>query len=443
MQKVSATANEVTTTSEDDYVLGIYGNANEDDTIDMGDVVYIKLAIFGKKSKTELCDAKYDERINVLDVIQTKLIILGKEKELTFEDAAGAVITVNKPVERIIVDSKENAEIIRIVNVKDKVVGVAHWGIANNEIRFPELSKLPYVRDDYEAMLSLNVDLLMTQTAGKGETARKKLPGVAVVFLGMYYPVLSNPDGSPFTDGERKLGYILDREEEAEEYINWRIGWINEIKSRTEGLSEDEKPRVFITGPGICEGQSPRTPAKVTTLPQICILAGGKNIAEDDIPKFVQSGYNVDLEWVIEQNPDFILVHVVRYTGGGKTGYPSHGYDEDDPTEVKEMRDTILNRPELANVNAVKTGNVYITGGNFRNDATGGVTGAAYQAKLFHPDLFEDLDPEAIHQEFLELQHFDYDLDEHGVFLYPPIITGEGKLAGIPDRYYDSIIAQP
>jgi hypothetical protein len=62
-------ANTITTASEDDYVLGVYGNANEDDTIDMGDVVYTKLAIFGKKPKTELCDAKYDGRINVLDVI--------------------------------------------------------------------------------------------------------------------------------------------------------------------------------------------------------------------------------------------------------------------------------------------------------------------------------------------------------------------------------------
>jgi uncharacterized membrane protein YeiB len=55
-QKVSAT--EITTASEDDFVLDIYGNGNEDDTIDMGDVVYTKLAIFGKKPKTELCDAK-------------------------------------------------------------------------------------------------------------------------------------------------------------------------------------------------------------------------------------------------------------------------------------------------------------------------------------------------------------------------------------------------
>jgi iron complex transport system substrate-binding protein len=98
-------AGKVTTASEDDYVLGIYGNANEDDTIDMGDVVYTKLAIFGKKPKTELCDAKYDGRINVLDVIQTKLIILGKEKELTLVDSVDRIVTVKKPIKSIVVAS--------------------------------------------------------------------------------------------------------------------------------------------------------------------------------------------------------------------------------------------------------------------------------------------------------------------------------------------------
>ncbi|RLI05030.1 hypothetical protein DRO22_03350, partial [Candidatus Bathyarchaeota archaeon] len=71
-QKVYATA------LEDDYVLGIYGNANEDDTIDMRDLTYVKLIFFGKKPETELADAKYDGKINPLDFVQIKLIIVGK-----------------------------------------------------------------------------------------------------------------------------------------------------------------------------------------------------------------------------------------------------------------------------------------------------------------------------------------------------------------------------
>ena len=63
----------------------------------------------------------------------------------------------------------------------------------------------------------------------------------------------------------------------------------------------------------------------------------------------------------------------------------------------------------------------------------------AYMAKWFYPDIFEDLDPEVIHQEYLDrFQELDYDLDEHGVFAYPPIEIN-GGLAGIPDRYKGQI----
>jgi len=43
-----------------------------------------------------------------------------------------------------------------------------------------------------------------------------------------------------------------------------------------------------------------------------------------------------------------------------------------------------------------------------------------YLAKLFHPEEFEDLDPKAIHQEYLtKFQGLDYDLGKEGVFVYP------------------------
>jgi iron complex transport system substrate-binding protein len=56
------------------------------------------------------------------------------------------------------------------------------------------------------------------------------------------------------------------------------------------------------------------------------------------------------------------------------------------------------------------------------NDLYGGAQhfmGIGYLAKWFHPDLFEDLDPKAIHQEYLtEFQGLDYKLEEHGTFVY-------------------------
>ncbi len=150
---------------EDDYVLSIYGNANEDDTIDMRDLTYVKLIFFGKKPETELADAKYDGKINPLDFIQIKLIIVGKEKELTVVDAVDRIVTVKKPIEGIVSFSGDACEALRTLNAANKVVGVIYW-INDDEAFFPELSKLPSVgswsEPDVERIISLAPDIVVT-----------------------------------------------------------------------------------------------------------------------------------------------------------------------------------------------------------------------------------------------------------------------------------------
>ena len=411
MQKASAST--ITTASEDDYVLGIYGNANEDETIDMGDVVYTKLAIFGKKPKTELCDAKYDGRINVLDVIQTKLIILGKEKELTVVDSADRIVTVKKPVERVIAGG---AETIQILKAEDKMVGVPNY-IIDRKVLYPELSKLPSFGSgmgspDYEKIIELRPDLAIWLSRSSGSKLEKL--GITVV-----YAYLSS--STTMIEEIRKLGYILDKEDEANEFMDWYNGYMDAIKQRTDTLSEEDKPRVYAEFYGYTFTKEPKIS-----------IAGGRNIAAD----LGENAIKVDKEWVVEQNPDII----VEFTRVGN----SYCYGVDDPTALSGVRDAILNRPEFAIVTAVKSESVYILPWGQLVSEPGNIIVIAYMAKWFHPELFKDLDPEAIHQEYLDrFQRIDYDLDEHGTFVYPPIIKGKGKLAGIPDRYYDSIVAQP
>jgi iron complex transport system substrate-binding protein len=87
--------------------------------------------------------------------------------------------------------------------------------------------------------------------------------------------------------------------------------------------------------------------------------------------------------------------------------------------ELTRLREQIMGRPELANVTAVRDGRVYV----ISNDLYGGAQhfiGVAYLAKWFYPELYEDLNPKSIHQEYLtRFQGLDYDLNEHGVFVYP------------------------
>ena len=414
-----ASANEVTTASEDDYILGIYGNANEDDTIDMGDVVYTKLAIFGKKPKTELCDAKYDGRINVLDVIQTKLIILGKEKEITFVDVRGKAVTVKKPVRRIVVLSDSTADAIRVLGAEDRVVGIGS-GLASETILLPVMSKLPTVGGsppDYEAILDLKPDIILPSGAGSEELEEKLNPWVTVVRFDFYGPEI-------MTKQIMELGYILDNEDKAKEFSDFYLSVLNKVKERTEELSEDKKPRVFYCAyPGQAGYRYYAiTPKKY--LGPLCTLAGGNNIAAD-LPANM-----VDPEWVLVENPDIIVAHE-------GSGLPS-GYDTDDITGSKKSIEQMVNEPGWDHIKAVEDGKVYIETSDIDCGPQLFIV-IAYMAKVFYPYLFEDLDPEAIHQEYLtRFQRIDYDLDEHGIFFYPPIEIN-GGLAGIPDRYKGQI----
>ena len=399
MQKVSATV--VTTASEDDFILDIYGNANEDDTIDMGDVVYTKLAIFGKKPKTELCDAKYDGRINVLDVIQTKLIILGKEKELTIVDDTvtdiypnGKPVTVKKPIKRIIGLNSNVPEALRTVKSKEKIVGITKFTAAKKEF-FPEISKLPIVETkDIEQILSLNPDIVI----GYGSDLTKftidledKLKGTNIILVRLDF-------NRPETQIEdiKKLGYIIDKKNEAEEFTDFYERYIDTVKERVDGLSEDEKPRIYL------ETWNPYQAYTQGTGPhKVCIMAGGINIAAD-----LPGGYaKVDPEWVMVQNPDIIIKTVFKEC-----------YGFDDPSELKAIRDEIMNRPELANVVAVKSEKVYCT--DKQATFIRHFVGVVYMAKWFHPELFADLDPKAINKEYLErFQGIPY----RGIYVYPPL----------------------
>ena len=404
-QKVSAS--EVTTTaSEDDFVLEIYGNANEDDCIDMRDYTYTARIICWLEDETDLADANYDGRISVADMTQIGLIILGRESELTFIDDLENINTIKKPIERIIVMNTPLGEAIQILKATDRVVGVGQH-IPDRKVAFPELSKLPCVgsipEPDFEMILSLNPDAVLMYGAYGDESQyylyKDHLPDSIAVIYSSIYDVLSTREDL------EKLGYILDRRDEAEEFIDWYRGYIDTIKSRTEGLSEDEKPQVYFSFGG-------SKYLYLTKTKEVMLeMAGGINIAAD----LEGRQPAVAPEWLIEQNPDVIVAGTWELFS-----IPS-GYESDDLSVMEEIRDNIINRPELVRINAVESDMVYIV---HREIIQGPCMfiGGAYYAKWIHPKLFDDLDPQAIHQEYLDrFRRIDFNIYEHGVFVYPPL----------------------
>ena len=95
------------------------------------------------------------------------------------------------------------------------------------------------------------------------------------------------------------------------------------------------------------------------------------------------------------------------------------GLGIDDTSAAEARRNEIMELDVFSGGSAVKNGDVYLESPDFFGTPRY-MIGLAYQAKWFHPDLFSDLDPEAIHQEYLtRFMRIDYDLGKHGVFVYP------------------------
>ena len=235
------------------------------------------------------------------------------------------------------------------------------------------------------------------------------MPGIPVIAMDVKH--------RDFTKNVRKYGYIFDKREDAEEYINWHNGWINLIADRTEGLSEDEKPLVlssfyWIHPPVTTMYISGRNTPDGMLIP----LTGGRNIGEELVPQWPV----VDLEWIVYRNPDIIILGLsLEYSG----------YDVDDISGVVAVREEFMNLPVFAEVKAVQRGDVYtIPSQHWMVGGASCLLPAVYFAKWFQPDLFEDLDPQAIHQEWLtRFQRIDFDVKEHGVFVYHPEKYPDGR----------------
>jgi len=403
-------ASEVTTASEDDYVLDIYGNANEDDTIDMRDLTYVKLIFFGKKPETELADAKYDGKINPLDFIQIKLIIVSKEKEMTIIDGAERTVTVKKPINNVVCTFDQQIEALRVLKLsKDKIVG-APEGTSLDTDFFPEFNGVTSIgtswKPDLETILELYPDLVFLHTSsGFGDThgaAQKTLEAAGITVV--RFDLKEN-----YPEAIEKFGYIFDKKGEAEEFLDWYGSVLNTVEDRTKEIPEEDKPKVYPEG---------SSKYKISDRDDWAIaLAGGKDI-------FVGGSGAIDAEAVIDYDPDIIIKPTWKVGG--------YGLDAGNTGGLKAVRDEIMGRSELQNVKAVKEGRVYVITTHLWTymPKTGNrhFIGICYMAKWFHPELFEDFDPKAIHQEYLtRFQGLDFDLDEQGVFVYHPEEHPDGQ----------------
>ena len=445
--------------------LQIFGNANGDSRIDNDDYVLLQKIVNGEVTEENreeeigsraYADANCDGSIDQRDVEQVRKIISGTAEFIWIVDGAGAVKKIKYNPDRIGCEYYSNTELMLILGLKDKIKAVdaapyffKDFYFGETHLRTNSMHNMGNMSDpDMETLLNTlpnHIDILFTFTAGSAASkALLEGAGVGVVFLGMYTPNLAvdEPLNSVYYQAVLKAGYIFgpDAVSRAEAYLTWTWNQKERIENVTSGISEEERPRVFVASYNQPFIENGSVGGNITAympadpIGQACVIAGGffpsVNMAGtvniNGQPKVVS------LETVFSSgNFDFLFIHTVWVTYGGvdnNNGNDSlmgkHGFGWTDTASMEAYYDAVRSRMTGngdeyrmdLNLNKCDT---YIIAGDFRNGASGCILLAAYMAKIFHPDKFEDLDPWALQKEFVNNWLGITDYAGNGVLIYP------------------------
>ncbi len=295
---------------------------------------------------------------------------------VTIVDGTGESVDVSRPVMRIVSITSRTSEIICALDAGERIVGRDSYSIVPKSLEdVPVVAGSSYT-PNVELILELEPDLVIADSM-LSDDYRQRIEDAGIPVI-----VETSWDPAAVATVVSHLGIVLDEEDRAGEIIGFIEQYHDIVEERCADLEEEDKPVVFFEW----------------SQPYHSGASGGINVVGDEPAKYPTGSP----EWLAERDPDIIL-RLVSST-------------EDLTVEMmEEARDEILSRPGLSSVKAVEDDRAYI----LSSPVTTGVRsiiGELYLAKWFHPDFFEDIDPEEVHEELIQ-ELFGQKLE--GVYVYP------------------------
>jgi iron complex transport system substrate-binding protein len=380
-----------------DYKLGIFGDANMDDTINEDDIEYVEGIIEGTNEVTDLADADYDGDVDEDDAAQIELIMQGEEKELTLIDMADRIVTIPWPIERVVSTSLGTTRIIVALDGCDRLKGSeidssgnGDWAGAScvGELQFAcggainEVVDVGWGGTNVETIAMLEPDVIFGSESAA--TSLQDKIGAPVV--------VSSPTRTEnmtmmeqWSQQIRCVGVVLGRDAEAEDLISFmdeKLAMVTDISSQ---IDDDEKPRVYFASRA---GSHIYDIIQTTGYYDPIELAGGINVAREDAVD--TSEFTVSKEQIVVWDPDIILLKCHRNNPPSETQY----------TREMALSDQLF---QDGGVNAVVSGEVVYCMATCRGyPIERYIPETMYLAKIFHPAEFADLDLEKEGNEILE-----------------------------------------
>jgi len=320
--------------------------------------------------------------IKAAGMIAAVLVVLSSSgaaeaASLRITDSLDREVLLELPVRRVVALNSDSLEILRVLDAEDLVVGVFSEIVRDRRFwgQLAERKGVGSWRDpDIEAIASLQPDLVLAYARNPGASLEARLKAFGIQVLRLDFYKIENLEREV-----RVLGDLLDKSGKAEAFCAWHHRCLELIRERTAAAVV--RPDVYVESYSSFHAAGPGSGGN-----QMCLLAGGRNVAE----AFEISYPRVTPEWVLAQDVDIIVKAASGSYGGEATSQ-----------SLNRIRDEIRGRPGWSRIPAVRDGAVYVMESSVWTGPRA-VIGIAYMARWFHPGLFPDLDPEAMHREYLE-----------------------------------------
>lgn len=309
-----------------------------------------------------------------------------KKNKIRITDSLGRQVVLDKPVSRAVVANAYNTELINAIGAIDDVVGV-DFNIYQDQEGF----KNKFTKDmvigksqrelNYEKIIELKPEVLILTSNGAWQDAEAKLSpfGIKIINVDAYYT-------DKFEDNLLLLGKIFGKEKEAVECANY---FSSKLKYIDGQLKNVQRRSIYFE----------YRKAGNTTIPgnyfyEMVNLAHGDNIFKE------AKNINIDIEAVVEKNPQYIVK--VSDTNVFSS------YNPPTVAEHKAIYDNICSRPGWDQIDAVKNKKILLLS-HYVHGGASKLVGTMYIAKFLYPEYLPDLHPENVFKDWLtKYQHLDY-----------------------------------
>lgn len=330
----------------------------------------------------------------------------------TLTDVAGREVSFDKPVERIILGEGRMIYGLAPLETDDPFGKVVGWrndlwttdldGFNAYAEKWPKVKDLPLLGNltdgtlQTETVVKLAPDVLLLPIGNKkpaDEVGLEKMLdgiGVKIVYVDFREHILKNTVPSL-----KILGQLLGKEARAEEVAAYWQAQLDRVADVLKAANPS-RPNVFMyraAGLQECCGTFGNDNYGL-----MVELAGGRNIGSEFLPGYTGT---INPEQVIKSNPDIVVVtgsnwtHSANAAGFVTVGPGAAAVADDSRAALAKL----MENPAFTGSTAVADKDVHAIWHQFYTSPYQFVA-IQQLAKWFHPELFEDLDPDATFQDF-------------------------------------------